>query len=559
MYTEIKTPVSTACGGIFCKSCLQKNSEYSSKCPKCRQDLDGHIAVQQICAKLFEKELEQIYKCPNGDCKKMIKYKDIPIHINNKCEYTEIKCTNKDCSATFTKKMKSIHMETCIHKPVICPHCRKEMSAKQIDDHIKNKCPNILVECTFKCPQKIKRIRLPMHLARCVNRPTKCQHKECSQYLNGKLALEAHLMVCPYALVKCDYCNDAIVYNMDLDNHYKLCMDYQIECELCKTIYTKKVDHVAECKMKKCSWCETIDDKKTITEHEEKCIHRPVKCACGISYKVKDTEYHLQTCRESETKCPFGCSDIIKRKDEEKHFEVCDEVYTVCKYSKHGICYAQFPRKYKKDHDCDELKSYEIVNPHIDNKFVPGLTIEMIDKIYDATLVKKTIIYMNKGSYLMLKDGFKTSTTIENVFPFGTFRKTTYSKGTHTIYHTTDNPNIKYKGVIDKMDYGDIVIKPSFHAGVINIDKVHLASLGFIHSHIETGMYIMLADDIIYKVISIDINKFVLKAVKNYYDSLDGSVVIKFLENNIVKSESNVKELEYSKYIESVYGIPYYN
>lgn len=560
MYTEIKDPVCTSCGTIVCKVCMDTHMKYSNKCPKCRSQINGHIVTHKLCCDMLEKELEEKYKCPNSECKEIFQYKKIPEHIDN-CAFSLTACINKECTEKVMRGNLDKHLVECNYRIVKCDTCAVMMPANKSEEHIRDACVFGIIDCVYGCKNKVQRCNMQIHLKRCLNRPIKCSNILCEKFLNGKDALTTHLAACPYTLVKCAHC-DTILLNTDIMPHYNVCGKYPIKCELCETTYKREHDHTSECPIKKCEWCKKCADAKSMTNHEDICDIKPLKCAkCNLFCKRMDTEYHARTCAENEQKCRFGCGSTYKAKDETSHFEICPEVYTVCKYSKHGICYTQFPRKYEKEHDCDKPQEYDVTNPHTEQKFVPGLTVEIMYNYYKKRVVKKVRIYHRHNCCSVYIYDVLNNIVMqyEDIFPFGTFRTTTYGIGS-TIYYNGRESRLPYKGVIENMCCNVAQCRPLMHPerNTIEFVDIKLEVLNIWPANMIPGMYFLIDMDM-YKVIAVNSKQIIVRNVINYYSTIVDSNVLHFNENDglLIAEKSNVIAIEYGDFPRIAYGIYY--
>jgi len=177
------------CCKHYCKQCIAaKVSELGGKC---------------VCGNLFkETQPESIqnaliedreFKCPNPECKQIVKYTECVDH-SNKCPYELISCTNDQC--------------------------HKKIQRKSLENHLKTECEFTLQECA-SCKQQIPRSKLPSHI------------QNCAKLVKNSQDLSAS------GIVICKKCNSEIK-NSEFNQHELQCPKWMVQCKNCQAEFKRE-------------------------------------------------------------------------------------------------------------------------------------------------------------------------------------------------------------------------------------------------------------------------------------------------------------------------------
>eukprot|EP00008_Paramoeba_atlantica_P010069 CAMPEP_0201485312 /NCGR_PEP_ID=MMETSP0151_2-20130828/9426_1 /ASSEMBLY_ACC=CAM_ASM_000257 /TAXON_ID=200890 /ORGANISM="Paramoeba atlantica, Strain 621/1 / CCAP 1560/9" /LENGTH=329 /DNA_ID=CAMNT_0047869391 /DNA_START=168 /DNA_END=1157 /DNA_ORIENTATION=+ len=107
--------------------------------------------------------------------------------------------------------------------------CRQTITHAEIESH-KQRCVYRVIRCpygAFDCPL-IRKKALPLHLASCPHRPVKCPH--CQR--NGFLPTDAqqHVLECDQAPTKCEQCGEEVTRGGLKEHLEKLCEQTTFRC-----------------------------------------------------------------------------------------------------------------------------------------------------------------------------------------------------------------------------------------------------------------------------------------------------------------------------------------
>ena len=171
-------PYFDKCGHVFCHDCIfsyLKNIE--NKCPISKLDLNETPNSMIILKNIINgKEIYCVNKKENCQWKGLIK--DIDNHLKINCLKEKIKCKFKECDFISKREEMSVHEKNCIFRIVNCPSCEIQVCYKKLQDHI-NICPKLKIECIQKCGSELERGNMENHIKNeCPNTLFECKFKE---------------------------------------------------------------------------------------------------------------------------------------------------------------------------------------------------------------------------------------------------------------------------------------------------------------------------------------------------------------------------------------------
>lgn len=122
--------------------CKEKRSgcEWTGKL----KDLEDHLSKEQDGCKYSPG------KCP--ECLDLVNRCEMADHIRNLCPKREYRCPHCNYLGTYEFVTEG-HMPECSLYPVACPYlgCGVQGEREDMEDHIKNKCPEQHIDCDYKC------------------------------------------------------------------------------------------------------------------------------------------------------------------------------------------------------------------------------------------------------------------------------------------------------------------------------------------------------------------------------------------------------------------------
>ena len=137
-------PTSIQFGCNFIKTILEKQIVF------CHFKLEGCSwkgTVKEYLVHLDTTCPRQRIKCHLQGCEQLTPREQMQTHISN-CNYRIVRCENCNIETPFITLTK--HYTTCPKYPMECPQqCNKKVQRENIDEHIKNECPNTKVKCPY--------------------------------------------------------------------------------------------------------------------------------------------------------------------------------------------------------------------------------------------------------------------------------------------------------------------------------------------------------------------------------------------------------------------------
>ena len=138
------------------------------KCINNKSGCQWENLLSNLVSHLNDECLYSEMKCPNNECDKVILKKDLDYHLSQ-CDFTEkiMKAKCKFCKKEFGMANFSQHLRECPENIIECDKgCKSKFKKKELEDHKKNKCPEVLIKCNYwdkGCKKLIKRKFLSDH------------------------------------------------------------------------------------------------------------------------------------------------------------------------------------------------------------------------------------------------------------------------------------------------------------------------------------------------------------------------------------------------------------
>ena len=144
-----------------------KFNEHLNKCPKMKVPCD--LCDTQITREDMPQHLKYdcgiVQEACKLGCGLKISRNELKIHEKDTCVQREIACEHCDISLKFIYW--SRHLEECPNVKVTCELCSEEKYRKDMTEHLKDYCPEKMLECPFvkyKCITRIRRKDMDNHL-----------------------------------------------------------------------------------------------------------------------------------------------------------------------------------------------------------------------------------------------------------------------------------------------------------------------------------------------------------------------------------------------------------
>lgn len=183
------------CGRIYCDSCLDQLSEYSStwlNCPNCRRDgkrFRDHRSDRQI------KSLKIMCSEASQGCDWVGTMSELSTHIQKECCYAKVMCPHSECTKRVMASELQQHIKNeCPYRSHECPDCGVTGPYETIMTTHREDCPAVAVECPNGC--------------------------EIGGITRG--SLEDHRSVCLMETISCSYADvgcEALMMRKDMDVH----------------------------------------------------------------------------------------------------------------------------------------------------------------------------------------------------------------------------------------------------------------------------------------------------------------------------------------------------
>ncbi|XP_065901801.1 TNF receptor-associated factor 4-like [Dysidea avara] len=309
--------LTTCCGHVFCKSCLDDSKKYVSLkkvCPVCRQKKFVAYVNKQA-----DREIRSFHvMCTNKErgCEWQGELNDINNHLGNSdgCQFEDVKCSN-ECGKMLQRPYLTSHVETeCPHRKVDCQYCHIVGEHQFIEGEHQEQCPRFPLPCPNNCTSSYP------HLVRGHKRRAHPYPREVIKYIPRE-DIEAHKEECPLQEVECSFKCGRMLQRQYLTKHI------ETDCP------HRKVD---------CQYCHITGGYQFIEgEHKKQCpkllLPCPNKCEIG-SVLQEDMEAHRKECPLEIVQCEYhsvGCEERMVRKKKKEHEE--EKVEEHLSLTKHSL------------------------------------------------------------------------------------------------------------------------------------------------------------------------------------------------------------------------------
>jgi hypothetical protein len=183
---------SGCCHSIFCWSCVLNNGK--TPCPSCGKTLEPEMCNENVAIQKLIDKIPTV--CKYEGCGAAVVSSAMKAH-DEVCEYALVMCPNSELCGLLARKELAVHeREKCAFRTVRCHKCEDPLSLHELQNHLEQHCPNVLVSCVHNCLAKeILRSELTRHLTfDCMNAPVTCPFANhgCDRVILRGL-VEAHL------------------------------------------------------------------------------------------------------------------------------------------------------------------------------------------------------------------------------------------------------------------------------------------------------------------------------------------------------------------------------
>ena len=210
--------LTTCCGHVFCKSCLdniKKAATVTNACPICRDEEFVTFPNKQL-----DREVKSLHvMCTNKDrgCDWHGELNDIKNHLGNSdgCQFEDVKCSN-ECGKMLQRRYLTSHVETmCVSRKVDCQYCHITGEHQFIVGEHKEQCSKLSLPC-----------------------PNKCEVGSVPRE-----DMEAHRKECPLEMIQCEYHNvgcEERIKRKDVEKHADEKMKEHLSLTKCRLTASDK-------------------------------------------------------------------------------------------------------------------------------------------------------------------------------------------------------------------------------------------------------------------------------------------------------------------------------
>ncbi|KAK1891683.1 TNF receptor-associated factor 6 [Dissostichus eleginoides] len=166
----LRNAIQTPCGHRFCKNCIEKSIRDAGQ--RCPVD-NARLSEDQLFPDNFAKReiLSLMVRCQNSGCANRMELRHLEKHLA-KCEFATVPCPQ--CQQSVRQSQIEEHTTVeCTRRPVSCPDCLACFVHKERELH-EQQCPFASVKCQY-CEMDLLRDQIESHCdADCPKAPIAC-------------------------------------------------------------------------------------------------------------------------------------------------------------------------------------------------------------------------------------------------------------------------------------------------------------------------------------------------------------------------------------------------
>jgi len=180
----LKEPLQLSCGDLFCRLCVEPYLTNDSRlsCPKCEEELDANCPAfpDNSAKKEILTKLKVYCRQKSAGCEETLFLRDKDEH-ESRCQFVKRPCSFLEwgCDVELAERDEEKHLASCPFRPIECAHCGESIATCKMDDHLKDVCLAVKMNCPFDCGRKeLLREELNEHVSLCSLRTVPCPYQD---------------------------------------------------------------------------------------------------------------------------------------------------------------------------------------------------------------------------------------------------------------------------------------------------------------------------------------------------------------------------------------------
>ncbi|KAM6943261.1 TNF receptor-associated factor 6 [Xenentodon cancila] len=166
----LRNAIQTRCGHRFCKSCIEKSiRDTGQRCPVDNEVLsEDHLFPDNFAKREI---LSLTVRCPNSGCTDKMELRHLENHLAQ-CQFATMPCPQ--CQQLVRKSVLEEHITAeCLRRPMSCPDCVEYFVYEERELH-EQQCPFASVKCQY-CEMDLIRDQMESHCdTDCPKAPIAC-------------------------------------------------------------------------------------------------------------------------------------------------------------------------------------------------------------------------------------------------------------------------------------------------------------------------------------------------------------------------------------------------
>ena len=167
--------ITTCCGEILCKACVESVVQDKKPCPNCQQTEISFIPHKKYQPKILALKVHCSLKDRGCEWTGQLQHLDAHLDLTTgDCVYVDVDCPSK-CNQKVQKHNVDTHLANhCPNRDYTCPHCSFKATFREVSEHFEV-CPYYPLVCPNRCGASFERDVLEDHIQMCGRQKLQCE------------------------------------------------------------------------------------------------------------------------------------------------------------------------------------------------------------------------------------------------------------------------------------------------------------------------------------------------------------------------------------------------
>ena len=167
--------ITSCCGEILCKACVESVVQDKKPCPNCQQTEISYIPHKKYQPKILALKVHCSLKDRGCEWTGQLQHLDAHLDLTTgDCVYVDVDCPSK-CDQKVQKCNVATHLANhCPNRDYTCPHCSFKATFHEVSEHFEI-CRYYPLMCPNRCGASFERDVLEDHIKMCGQQELQCE------------------------------------------------------------------------------------------------------------------------------------------------------------------------------------------------------------------------------------------------------------------------------------------------------------------------------------------------------------------------------------------------